>query len=355
MKKNDKIRIKDIAVMAGVSEGTVDRVLHNRGEVSQKSLEAVEKVLHEIDYSPNILARSLASKKQYRFVCLIPSHHSGDYWQSVENGFDQASQEFSHYHVDVEKRYFDQYDQHSFTAVSNTVLEDTPDAVFIAPIFREETIRLTDELHKRNILFSFIDSLIEEAPFLTYYGQHSSQSGYIGAKLLTDSLFPDSKILLIRTKRKGEAYSNQTVNRYKGFVKYLNEQKNSRELIHVEITDDNEEANEFILQQTFENHLDLKAIITFNSKVYRLAKFLSTINRHDVLLLGYDLLQENINYLKKGVISYLIAQRPEKQAYFSVRDMCNELIFHKKIQKINYMPIDILMKENIDYYMDFRD
>lgn len=43
MKKNDKIRIKDIAVMAGVSEGTVDRVLHNRGEVSQKSREAVKK------------------------------------------------------------------------------------------------------------------------------------------------------------------------------------------------------------------------------------------------------------------------------------------------------------------------
>ena len=56
-----KIRIKDIAELAGVSEGTVDRVLHNRGEVSAKSREMVEKVLTEINYSPNLIARSLAS------------------------------------------------------------------------------------------------------------------------------------------------------------------------------------------------------------------------------------------------------------------------------------------------------
>src|SRR5690606_21270338 len=39
------IRIKDIARMAGVSKGTVDRVLHKRGRVSQASYEKVMKVL----------------------------------------------------------------------------------------------------------------------------------------------------------------------------------------------------------------------------------------------------------------------------------------------------------------------
>jgi len=32
----NKIRIKDIAERAGVSTGTVDRILHNRGKVSKK-------------------------------------------------------------------------------------------------------------------------------------------------------------------------------------------------------------------------------------------------------------------------------------------------------------------------------
>ena len=45
-----QIKVKDIAQMAGVSAGTVDRVLHKRGNVSAKSREAVEKVLSEVGY-----------------------------------------------------------------------------------------------------------------------------------------------------------------------------------------------------------------------------------------------------------------------------------------------------------------
>ena len=47
---DEKIRIKDIAERAGVSVGTVDRVLHKRPNVSQKAREKVEKALAEMDY-----------------------------------------------------------------------------------------------------------------------------------------------------------------------------------------------------------------------------------------------------------------------------------------------------------------
>ncbi len=53
--ENKNYTIKDIARMAGVSAGTVDRVLHNRGDVSAASLEKVRKVLDEINYSPTCL------------------------------------------------------------------------------------------------------------------------------------------------------------------------------------------------------------------------------------------------------------------------------------------------------------
>ncbi len=58
--------------MAGVSAGTVDRVLHNRGDVSVSSREKVQKVLDEIDYHPNMFAIGLAAKKRYHIVCIIP-------------------------------------------------------------------------------------------------------------------------------------------------------------------------------------------------------------------------------------------------------------------------------------------
>ena len=83
---NEKIRIKDIAERAGVSVGTVDRVLHNRPNVSPKALEKVNKALEEMDYKPNMYASALAYNKQYTFYCIIPKHASEAYWEEIEEG-----------------------------------------------------------------------------------------------------------------------------------------------------------------------------------------------------------------------------------------------------------------------------
>ena len=82
--------IKDIARMAGVSAGTVDRVLHNRGDVSPQSKAKVQKVLDEIHYQPNVFAIGLAAKKKYSFICLIPYYIEHDYWHSVVSGIERA-------------------------------------------------------------------------------------------------------------------------------------------------------------------------------------------------------------------------------------------------------------------------
>jgi len=353
---NQKIRIKDIAVLAGVSEGTVDRVLHDRGDVSAKSREAVNKVLEEMNYTPNLFARSLASKKQYRFVCLFPDHQKGDYWEETGRGFDLAAQDFMHHNVSIEKMYFNQYDAQTFVTVSHAILSDIPDAVIIAPIFRTETLAFTKELSRLNIPYSFIDSLIEGADFVTYYGQNSFKSGYIAAKLLLSSLPEGSQVIVGRTRRKGSA-SNQTLIRNNGFMEYMEEHQliGQLKIIPVVFENDDEDANRKALQEIFSIHSNIKAAITFNSKVHRLAMHLEALKQNQVRLIGYDLLEQNVAYLKQGVINCLIAQRPDKQAYYSVRDMCRELIFRQEIKKINYVPIDILMKENIEDYLQFTE
>lgn len=354
--QNQKIRIKDIAILAGVSEGTVDRVLHKRGDVSVKSLEAVNKVLEELNYSPNLLARSLASKKHYRFVCLFPLFQQGEYWESVDKGFDLAAQEFIHYNITIEKLNFNQYDPQSFVEVSNKILQNVADAVFIAPVFGRESLEFTNELSNRNIPFSFIDSMIENADFITYYGQDSIKSGYIAAKLLLALLPEGAQVLVIRTKRKG-SFSNQTLSRSKGFKQYMKEKEleDKIEIINIEFNDNDSLGNQELLKQVFDSNTNIKAAITFNAKVYRLAMYLDLLNKTNIQLIGYDLLDENVNYLKQGIINFLIAQRPDKQAYYSVRDMCKELIFHQEIKKINYVPIDILLKDNIEDYMNFSE
>ena len=63
MKNGNHIRIKDIAEKAGCSIGTVDRVIHNRGKVSEPVKQRILKIIKEIDYKPNVNARVLASKR----------------------------------------------------------------------------------------------------------------------------------------------------------------------------------------------------------------------------------------------------------------------------------------------------
>lgn len=83
-KQTARIRIKDIAQMAEVSVGTVDRVLHGRTGVSEASRKKVENILKQLDYQPNMYASALASNKKYVFACLLPMHAEGDYWVDVE-------------------------------------------------------------------------------------------------------------------------------------------------------------------------------------------------------------------------------------------------------------------------------
>ena len=79
----EKIRIKDIAERAGVSVGTVDRVLHNRPNVSTKARQKVEEALRERNYKPNAYASALAYNKSYAFYLLLPQHNHIANWVDI--------------------------------------------------------------------------------------------------------------------------------------------------------------------------------------------------------------------------------------------------------------------------------
>lgn len=353
-KQNTRIRIKDIARLAGVSEGTVDRVLHNRGEVSAQSREAVEQILKEINYTPNYLARSLAIKKQLRLVCLVPSFQSGEYWERVVNGFKLARNDYQQYHIDVHIQYFNQYDLKSFIDQTNQILTEVPDIVIFSPTFRDESLKFIRDLSERNIAFSFVDSMLENTAFLTYYGQNSFQSGFAAARLLFEGLPQNTVVLVVLTRSIGEL-SNQTLSRLEGFLQFIEKNNLNVGIKYIELSSTDIENNQRKLKTIFSENDNISAAITFNSKVYQLVSCLEKLNIRNLKVAGYDLLERNVEYLKRGLISFLIAQRPGKQAYLSVRDVCTSLIFKQPVKKINYVPIDILISENIDSYTEFNE
>ena len=94
---------------------------------------------------------------------------------------------------------------------------------------------------------------------------------------------------------------------------------------------------------------NVKLIFVTNSKVSMVAEYLMKSNQK-MILIGYDFLQENIEYLDKGFINFLICQKPEEQGYRGVMALYHHLILKIPIVNIDYMPIDIITKENYEFY-----
>ena len=90
-----QLTITDIAKLAGVSAGTVDRILHRRGKVSERSRAAVEKVLAESGYRNNIHTSAVGLRKGFRIAVTMPASTEGGYWHSILEGISHATEEFS--------------------------------------------------------------------------------------------------------------------------------------------------------------------------------------------------------------------------------------------------------------------
>lgn len=352
----NRIRIKDIAAMAKVSVGTVDRVLHNRGGVSEINYQRVKEIMNKLKYEPNMYASALASNKKYLFACLFPSHKNGEYWTAVENGIQEALKTYSDFNVSIKIKYYDPFEYSSFIASGNELLESQPNGMLLTPSNPKMTKQITDAMKKKKIPYVFLDFNISELSPLAFYGQNSVKSGYIAAKFLM--MMADNgtnEIAIFRQIKDGIIGSNQQEYREIGFRQYMKEHypncKISVMNIHIR---DLEEGDDVMFEHFFQQHSNIKNGITFNSKVYIIGEFIKKYNIKPFNLMGYDLLNRNVACLRDGNVSMLIAQKPEDQGYMGITSLCKHLILKKPIQTINYMPIDLLTVENIDFYMNFH-
>lgn len=344
--------------MAGVSAGTVDRVLHNRGRVSEDALKKVRDAIKNLDYQPNLIARSLASKKTCRIITLIPSFKFGEYWSEVSKGIDKVEREFSDYHLQIERKFFNQYDKDSFDALVKEIKTEEYQGVIIATLFRESTFLLTKWLDKKNIPYVLIDSYIDKTNCIAYYGTDSYKSGFIGGRLLFGSINSDDNIVLFNIISRGCVESTQVSMREKGFRDYLLQSGYKGNIHLLSLSTEELEHNKRILDRFFkqtppDDDRPVRAGIIFNSRVHVPARYFQENKIKDFFLIGYDAIEANTDFLKKGIVSHLIAQRPEVQGYNSVKAIFHYLALNQTSGKVNYMPIDILIKENIDYYNNY--
>ena len=298
------------------------------------------------------MASTLASKKKFAFALFIPEPVSTEgYWNKPLVGVRKAYQEIQQYGVDISIHLFKQSDSQTFINEAKLIIQNKPDGVVLAPFFSREAKLLISDLQKLEIPYVFIDSNIKDSEKLSYIGQDSFQSGTLAAKLLDYSI-PDSASILVLHFAKELDNLNHIVQREKGFYEYFkaNDPKGNKKLITLEIANPTDDAFSEKMRSALDTNLNVKGIFVTNSQVYHLGKFLEQESRAGIRVIGHDLISQNIDYLKKGIVDFLICQRPEEQGYNSVIALFDHIISKKPVKTDNYTSIDIITKENLDYY-----
>jgi LacI family transcriptional regulator len=343
--------IKDIADRAGVSIGTVDRILHKRGRYSEKTAEKVHAIVKELNYSPNIHARGLKKTRSYSFGAVVPyADQEAGYWQMVVDGIYRASAELSSYCEDVRIFHFDRYSAESCQAVLTEALSSGVEGLLIAPVLPGKVLEM---LKGADIPFIFIDTDIPEIKKrISYIGQDSFQSGILSGKLM-------SLLLSSRFKNAAEKFvlvieppdtNYHLQSRIEGFRSYIKENIPDSRIIYIKAESDDEKQFHEFLDAYFDIRKELPGgVFVANSLVYYFASFVKKKGGafSSLPIIGYDLIPGLEQLIEEGIIDFILTQQPEEQSYRGIMMLYDSLVLNTMVQKEVIIPLNIITKENL--------
>lgn len=341
-----KYTIKDIAELAGVSKGTIDRVIHNRGNVAKDVEGKVKKLLADINYQPNLIARNLKNNKVFKIGVLLPDAQKDPFWDVCMDGINTALSEFSAFDVNVSTVLYDPTTASDFIQRNQCLLASQPDAILMVPLFFKEAKKILKHYESLDIQVCTFNNQITTST-AAFIGQNLYQSGRVGARLL-HSICPHGDLAIIHIN---EQYKNAVhmQEKEKGFRSYFDDRANfDGTILKCKLRHD-ESGDKLSL--FLSKHPNIKGIFVTNSKAFHAARILIKDGRSDIKLVGYDLLSENTEHLKKGVIDFLIHQNPRQQAYLGMKFLIEHLVFEKAVPEEFLLPIDIINSENITPFL----
>ncbi len=341
--------IKDIAEAAGISIGTVDRIIHKRGRYSEKTAEKVRRIMEELNYRPNIHARGLKRTRNYRFAVVIPeAEQDSAYWRLVLRGVEKAAGELSAFGVLADVYHFDRYAPESAVESLGKAMASEPDGLLAAPSCPDEMKAL---FRDTEIPYLFIDT---DIPTLTNklscIGQDSRQSGILSGKLMSLLLktgpFPEEELLLIDPP--GENYHLRE--RMAGFHQYLKESGPPCAASILKENTDGEKEFHLSLDDCFRGRSSAPAgIFVANSSVYYAASWMEKRGGvwPSVPLIGYDLIPGREAFIERGTIDFILTQQPEEQGYKGLMKLYDSQVLGRSLEKNFIIPLNIITKENL--------
>ena len=176
------VTIEEIARLAGVSIGTVDRVLHDRGRVSNQTRDKILSIVESTGYKPNVIARSLCLTNKNKLGILLPTlNDDSGLWALAETGIEKAANELSNLAVETHYEYFDSQNIESLYSAYSSLLSKEVKGLILSLGNNQSFAPLISSF---TIPYIYIGSRIDETAPLTIITQNHRQSGVVGARML---------------------------------------------------------------------------------------------------------------------------------------------------------------------------
>ena len=336
--------VYEIAELAGISIGTVDRVLHKRGRVSPETKARVEALIEKYQFTPNPIARRLKRNKSYRFFALLPRRdQDSGYWGQIINGIETGAGEVKPLGVEITVIEYDRYRSGELRTIMDKALSEEPDGMIFAPI---NCIKpLLAKAIKKQIPCVFCDSGFPEIQPLCTISQNPVQGGYLAGRLMhlfTGSAERPVAVLDVHSM------DYHIVQRRDGFLQYAQEHRFT--VIVKEYSEESDLSRQAVSLFLKENPT-LGGIFVTNCLAHRLAQTVKKKRAgQNFVVIGYDLIPDNRRLLKEGFIDAIISQRPEEQGRQAVVNLYRHIVLDEAVAARIDIPLDISIRENTPEY-----
>ena len=335
--------IKEIAALAGVSRGTVDRVLNHRGSVNPATAERIEKIARELDYKPNVAGLVLAAQKKKLKLGVILFSPENPFYLDVFEGVSSKAEELAGYNCTVIVKQIASSVEAQLSAIEELVAEEI-NGIALAP-YNDSRIRdKINLLSEQGIPVVTLNTDIENTRRIAYVGSHYTKSGSTAAGLLRLMTHGEVHVGIIT----GSSNILCHTERIAGFTESL---KPFSDTIHiaeiVEVHDDEFESYEKTTA-LLKKHPEINALYFVAGGVYGGCRSVKALGlQNQMRIVAYDMVPTTKELLRQGIISAVICQQPKLQGSKPLALLFTYLTTGElPDREQHYVAVDIRIREN---------
>ncbi len=347
-KGKEMATIKQIAALAGVSRGTVDRVLNNRGGVNKETADRICEIAQSLGYVPNKVARSLSIRKKevkLGYVLFPPSKNP--FFAQVEEGINQKISDLAEYGVEVLVRYGDYNDVTYQIQLMDELVKAGVSGLAFCGFNTPEIVSKIDELSNIGIPVVTANTDIPESKRIAYVGSDYEKSGKVAGSLMSMvtggtanvAAFLGSRNILCHTMR------------LNGFRSYIAQHGYNIKLTNVVENNDDDFLTFSLVREllTNKNNPQVDAIFLAAAGTFGACRAVEMLPEQDrPKVICYDCLPQVEHMLKNGLISAAICQQPVYQGSKPLDILFNKICLEIKPEKeFYYTNIEILVDESL--------